>query len=116
MEPLLTAMKDDKESLVRSTAAYALGQLGDRRAVGPLIEAMTDEKDRSVQIEAAAALGKIKDFKAVEPLIQSIDNHAIVDNVKNSLKAITGQSFQTLSEWEKWWNENKVKMLTLEKQ
>lgn len=68
VEGLIKALKD-KDETVRWRAAWALGEIGDARAVEPLIQAL---KDKGVRGNAAEALGKIKDTKAVEPLIQAL--------------------------------------------
>jgi HEAT repeat protein len=54
-----------------STAASALGRLGDRRAVEPLIAALKSA-DREVRLSAASSLGEIGDTRAVEPLIAAL--------------------------------------------
>jgi transcription termination factor NusA len=65
--PELVALADE-DSSVRQSAAMALGQLGDKRAVIPLIATLKDE-DRNVSQSAAEALGKLGDERAVEPLL-----------------------------------------------
>lgn len=68
--------KDTNEySAVRGRAAGALGDIGDRRAVGPLITALKD-KDPHVRHEAAVGLGNlaIKDARVVELLIDALND------------------------------------------
>ena len=55
----------------REEAAFALGSIGDRRAVDPLIAALKDNST-SVRAKAAQALGKIADVHAVDPLITAL--------------------------------------------
>ncbi len=69
VEPLIAALKKDEEWYVRKTAAEALGQIGDVRAVEPLIVALKEGDMRRVSAEA---LGKIGDTRAVEPLIATL--------------------------------------------
>jgi HEAT repeat protein len=52
---------------VRQSAARALGQLGDKRAVEPLIAALGDQ-EQTVWQSAARALGQLGDKRAIEPL------------------------------------------------
>ncbi|MFZ2473032.1 MAG: HEAT repeat domain-containing protein, partial [Methanothrix sp.] len=59
---------NDTSPSVRETAASALKELNDTRAVEPLILALKDE-DTDVRSGAAEALGKLGDTRAVEPLI-----------------------------------------------
>jgi HEAT repeat protein len=49
--------------------AYALGELGDVRAVGPLIDALGNME---VCGWAAYALGRLGDMRAVEPLMEAL--------------------------------------------
>ena len=53
---------------LRASAAFALGETGDARAVEPLIASLKDSAS-FVCIYAAGALGKIGDARGVEPLI-----------------------------------------------
>ena len=56
---------------VRAVAAYALGEIGDIRAVEPLIEAL-EEKDLDLYSTVTIALAEIGDERAVEPLIEAL--------------------------------------------
>ncbi len=60
---------NDKDSKGREEALYALGELGDIRAVEPLIDMLEDPSFR-VRRGAAVALGWLKDKRAVEPLLK----------------------------------------------
>jgi HEAT repeat protein len=70
VKPLIVALKADRNPLVRTSAAKALGEIG-TPAVEPLIAALK-EKDAEVRWRAVVNLGKIKDTRAVEPLIASL--------------------------------------------
>jgi HEAT repeat protein len=72
VEPLIKALEDENED-VRRIAAFALGRIGDIRAVEPLIKVLEDE-DRDVRWDAAIALGRIGDIRAVEPLIKVLED------------------------------------------
>jgi len=58
---------------VRSSAASALGQLGEAAAVEPLIVALRDENSY-VRSSAASALGQLGEAAAVEPLISALSD------------------------------------------
>ena len=70
LESLIDFLKDENFS-VRSSAAYALGVIGDAQAIPPLIDALKDEDSR-VRIRAAYALGRIGDAQAIPPLIDAL--------------------------------------------
>lgn len=55
-------MKDKRENL-RNSAAYALGKIGDDRAVTFLLKALEDENE-NVRSNAAEALGKFGDYSS----------------------------------------------------
>ena len=55
---MASALKD-KDKHVRGSAAGALGEIGDMRAVEPLIDKLKD-KDENVQTWVAGALEEIK--------------------------------------------------------
>ncbi|MEO7018571.1 MAG: HEAT repeat domain-containing protein [Ktedonobacteraceae bacterium] len=58
----------DPDSNVRATAAQALGQWGDERAVEPLLGVIQDEDDE-VRKQVVEALGYLKDERTLEPLL-----------------------------------------------
>ena len=66
---LITPLEDDDPEM-RRAAAYALGKLGDQRAVEPLRKALYDDHDK-VRREAVKSLGQLK---AVEALIEALGN------------------------------------------
>ena len=96
MEPLIQALTDYDGS-VRKFAAYALGDLGDARAVEPLIQLLDDEDViflEGPQMAALEALSKIGDNRAVEPLrllmvkLDTRDRKA----VEKSINQLSGQA------------------------
>lgn len=72
VELLLVALRNEDMG-VRHRAAYALGDIGDPRAVHPLTAALKDAYG-DVRRAAATALGKIGDSRAVEPLLAMFNN------------------------------------------
>ncbi len=71
VEGLIRILKEEKNN--RNSAALALGDIGDARAVEPLIQALKD-KNAGVRRVVADALGKIKDERVIEPLIQALED------------------------------------------
>jgi HEAT repeat protein len=67
LDPLISALRQDEHFGVRLEAAWALGQLGDGRAVYPLVEALKDQ-DANVRRSAVEALARLHDPMAREPL------------------------------------------------
>lgn len=66
-EPLIDALATE-DADVRQYASWALGEIGDARAVGALVSMLMD-KSPVVRKRTAKALGKIGDSRATEPLI-----------------------------------------------
>ncbi len=64
-----------KEVSVRKSAAQALGEIGDARAIEPLLTALKDE-DFTASLSAADALGKIG-TPAVEALVNVLGDERI---------------------------------------
>jgi HEAT repeat protein len=64
---------DDTSAEVRIKTAYALGNLGNRRAVEGLIECLVDTYGR-VRKESALARGKLCNQRAVEALVAALDD------------------------------------------
>lgn len=71
----------DDDIAVRWKAAWALGHLGDPRAVDPLIASLdfagpmvVGEGTFTLNMAAAWALGKLKDPRAVDPLIRGLSS------------------------------------------
>lgn len=70
-EGLIKALSYQSDSEVRRKATFALGRIGDKRAVDQLIIALKDS-DIDVRFGAANALGIIKDPKSIDPLISAL--------------------------------------------
>jgi HEAT repeat protein len=71
--PLTTVLETDNVWSVRKWAAWALGEINDRRAFDPLIRAL-QHMDWIIRVKAAEVLGKIGDSSAVEPLISALQD------------------------------------------
>ena len=109
VEPLLFLFQENHRGVnVYPAAAWALGELGDRRAVIPLCLDLLLPWGRG---QSARALGKIKDSRAVEVLIIALEFQD--DRRSNSawaLKEITGKDFgEDRSKWRMWFEQNKDK-------
>lgn len=66
---------------VRAHAAYALGLIGDPRAVPPLLKALGDP-DHVLRIQATGALGRLRAREAVPKMIEALeDPHELVRQV-----------------------------------
>jgi HEAT repeat protein len=69
VKPLITVLIEDDSRSMRAAAARALGEIGDRRAVGPLIACLNNRHtSEMVRSAVAEALGKTGDASAVRPL------------------------------------------------
>jgi len=75
---LLIHALEDKDDIIRATAAKALGNIGDPRATEPLAHMLTD-KISYVRAEAVISLGKKGDHRAIEPLFSILANPTQAD-------------------------------------
>ena len=69
---MIELLNDDVIIRSASAAAWALGKIGDKRAVEPLIEALKHEHV-GLRATSADSLGELGDERAVEPLIELRD-------------------------------------------
>jgi len=68
-------MASDDSMRLRSAAAYALGKVGDQRAIIPLMSILNDRtQNYRLRLAAAESLGKLGDDYAVKPLIDILSD------------------------------------------
>lgn len=70
--PDLLKRLDDPSEAIQVESIYALGRLGDSRAVPALLE-MLDEASSGLEFEILWALGEIRDSRAIEPLFKILE-------------------------------------------
>ncbi len=92
---LISLLKNDKDPVVRNSAARALGKIGDRehldQIVETLIEALND-KDYYVRVNACWGLGKIKDSRAIPHLVKMVDpDQRVYTMGDQNIDSITGE-------------------------
>ena len=73
IEPLLAALKEDKDAEVRLAAAAALGQLGSVESVDPMIEALSDT-DARVRAQLGHSLGSFTVHRARNAVLNVLVN------------------------------------------
>jgi HEAT repeat protein len=80
VEYLIELLKHKEMFYVRSSTAWALGWLGDKRAVEPLVAALGDAgvvgNPYVARVQVAFALGRLGDERAIEPLIDVLKRKA----------------------------------------
>jgi HEAT repeat protein len=69
---LLSALRDDKDDMVRANAAFALGELCEPRALEPLLDTLRDDKSQLLRFVSADALGALGDAGALELLVTTL--------------------------------------------
>ena len=62
MDPLIEALRDNENWIIRRNAAQTLGKLKDQRAMAPLIRALTDENSE-VRKQADVAIKMLEGNK-----------------------------------------------------
>jgi len=80
----------DHLTVLRKSAAKALGNIGDPIAIPSLIEALKTSKDPSIVIEVASSLGVLKATQALDDLLKMLNNKdgEIRENVAQALGMI----------------------------
>lgn len=81
-QPLITILQTSKDKGEQSSAAFALGKIGDRRAFEPLLIAF---QDKELRWGAGNALGLIGDSRAIVPLIKTLEDELWVDGAIHGL-------------------------------
>jgi HEAT repeat protein len=89
--PLMEALKSGNGD-ARERAAFALGELRDKRATEPLILVMQTDDVYAVRTAAATALGQLKDARAVWVLVATLrmrdetspERQAALDHLRNA--------------------------------
>jgi HEAT repeat protein len=74
VDRLVTLLHYSEDSQVRSSAAHALGQIGDHQVVESLILAFQSSEYEVVRSSAALALGNIGDPRVIEPLLVALQS------------------------------------------
>lgn len=74
---LMAILKDEREHVLRSTAALSLGLIGDRRATTALVAALGD-RSSEVRFRAAAALAMLRSGRAVPALRKCLEDQSQV--------------------------------------
>jgi len=72
VEPLIAALKDETSGIQKS-AAKALGELADHRAIEPLVGALADAELRGAALDA---LGDIGDSRAVDAVVHALNDES----------------------------------------
>lgn len=76
---VLTEALRSESALARRSAARALGEIRDGRAVEPLADVLQGDADFAVRTAAAVALGQIKDQRAIWALVNTLKLRDEVD-------------------------------------
>jgi len=115
---LVTALQHE-DPKVRSSAAWILGRLRDRRVV-PNLRPLVEDDNHSVRFEAARSLTLMGDMQHAAMLIEGLDSERIPVryNCHMALRDATGRDFQydhleeehgkrrvAVLRWREWWGE-----------
>lgn len=75
VNPLIYVLRHDKYNDLRATAAWALGKIGDKRAI-PVLYEMMDDKNMGVQAKALSALVTYFGIKDDEKILSKLEDIA----------------------------------------
>ncbi len=98
VDPLITALKKDRDATVRASAAKALGSIvpNNKEAVQPLMDALKDP-DPKVRIAAANALGMHgPEAKEAIPALREMAQSAGKDKKNRGLKRAARQAINSI--------------------
>lgn len=101
--PLITVLESDPRLTARENAAWALGQIGDKKAIQPLIKALEDPETR-VRLRSVSALKRLKAREATRDLVERVkDSNVIVrERAVQALQEITGKKIgESYDQWKK---------------
>lgn len=107
-EELIKGLLSSKKPEQRVLCADALSGASDAGAVNALVQALDDD-DKSVRITAIKGLLRIERKEAIEPLFKRLNKvgfksaDAEAEALFGALHNLTGQAFETLEDWGKWW-------------
>ena len=68
----MNALKSDASERVRETSAWALGEIGVKKAADPLGEALARDKSSRVRATTAWAIGELNPGRAPKPLVAAL--------------------------------------------
>jgi HEAT repeat protein len=118
------ALLKDPSDTVAFSAAHALGDLGDLRAVPPLVEMLKTHRYYYARLAAAASLGQLRAADAMPALIDALeDKDTLVQTaVAEAIEGITGEHVQNpmgrskkelkalKDHWTAWWKSNEAEV------
>jgi len=90
---LVEALRDERPA-VRSSVAWTLGVMGDRRRI-PALQEVLDDRVGFVRYEAASSLVELGDSSGFPVLVEGLASSRIDDRYKcfEALREVTGQDF-----------------------
>lgn len=115
--PALVQALDSGEPKLRSSAAWCLGHMGDKRVI-PYLQKHTNDSNEIVRLEIARSLVLLGDYRQIPALIAGLDSE--LQDVRyrcfDALQSATGQNFDydhriseaddrrsSIDRWQQWW-------------
>lgn len=106
----IVSLLNDNDEYIQSCSIVMIGLSKDGRATMQLLEILRG-KNENLKEHSAFALGQMCEIKAVPLLLKLLKKDKV--NLKNSaliaLQNITNKKFTEYSDWQNWWNDNKMK-------
>ncbi len=94
--------------------ADLLAEMKSPRA-GEILGILAENKDTGVRRATVAALGKLRTKECVEPLLKLLagfeaakDRGQIYQEARDAIFEVTGQDFDAIADWQKWWDISKA--------
>ena len=113
-EPIIKALKREREPGVQAAMLIALSRLDGARRLGADVAAHLGDSSERVRIAAARALERMHVVEGVGPLIDRMGQEAdgLAKTVMaRALESMTGQRFGTHPEaWRNWWSKHRDRL------
>lgn len=119
--PFLIKALDHPNPKMRSSSAWVLWQIGDKRAI-PFLQKRLKDPNPIARLEIARSLVQLGDFSAIPLLIEGLksDTKYVRFQCMEALRTVTGKNFgfdhlaedpsvrmASIQKWEQWWNKQK---------
>ncbi|MFH0887845.1 MAG: HEAT repeat domain-containing protein [Planctomycetota bacterium] len=102
----------DENTEIRSEAAMALADIGDKKTTNFLIDRLSKEQDNWTKMQIIGAIQKINDTATIPALIEALrdDDEKVRTCAARALRNLTPCAFgEDYEKWKEWWEKEQEK-------